>query len=40
MSTYQAPSGMSIGHVHPKVADLARAEAFYRDVLGLAVTQR
>ena len=29
-----------IGHVHLKVADLARAERFYRDVLGFAVTQR
>src|SRR2546423_1956631 len=29
-----------IGHVHLKVADLARALAFYRDVLGFEVTQR
>ncbi len=29
-----------IGHVHLKVADLDRALAFYRDVLGFAVTQR
>ncbi|MGE0024959.1 MAG: VOC family protein [Hyphomicrobium sp.] len=29
-----------IGHVHLKVADLERAIAFYRDVLGFAVTQR
>jgi catechol 2,3-dioxygenase len=29
-----------IGHVHLKVADLDRALAFYRDVLGLQVTQR
>jgi catechol 2,3-dioxygenase len=29
-----------IGHVHLKVADLERALAFYRDVLGFAVTQR
>src|SRR4051794_41864546 len=29
-----------IGHVHLKVADLERAIAFYRDVLGLEVTQR
>ena len=27
-----------IGHVHLRVADLARATAFYRDVLGLEVT--
>jgi catechol 2,3-dioxygenase len=29
-----------IGHVHLKVADLERALGFYRDVLGLEVTQR
>lgn len=29
-----------IGHVHLQVSDLARAEAFYRDLLGLDVTQR
>jgi len=29
-----------IGHVHLKVADLDRAIAFYRDVLGFDVTQR
>jgi catechol 2,3-dioxygenase len=29
-----------IGHVHLKVADLARAIEFYRDVLGFALTQR
>ena len=29
-----------IGHVHLKVADLERALAFYRDVLGFEVTQR
>jgi catechol 2,3-dioxygenase len=29
---------MRIGHVHLKVADLDRAIAFYRDVLGLRVT--
>ncbi|WGW04067.1 VOC family protein [Tropicibacter oceani] len=28
-----------IGHVHLKVADLDRAIAFYRDVMGLQVTQ-
>lgn len=32
--------GTTIGHVHLKVADLERAVAFYRDVLGFAVTQR
>ena len=29
-----------MGHVHLKVADLERAIAFYRDVLGFEVTQR
>src|SRR5499425_3270039 len=29
-----------IGHVHLKVADLERAIAFYRDVLGFEVMQR
>ena len=29
-----------IGHAHLKVADLERAVAFYRDVLGFEVTQR
>lgn len=33
-------SGVRIGHVHLKVADLERALGFYRDVLGFAVTQR
>jgi catechol 2,3-dioxygenase len=32
--------GTRIGHVHLKVADLDRALAFYRDVLGFEVTQR
>jgi catechol 2,3-dioxygenase len=31
---------VGIGHVHLKVADLDRALAFYRDVLGFTVTQR
>jgi len=31
---------VDIGHVHLKVSDLDRAVAFYRDVLGFAVTQR
>src|SRR5689334_10731536 len=30
---------VAIGHVHLKVADLNRALAFYRDVLGFQVTQ-
>ena len=29
-----------IGHVHLKVADLERAIAFYRDILGFELTQR
>ena len=35
-----ADSQVRIGHVHLKVADLERSLAFYRDVLGFAVTQR
>src|SRR6185503_12449954 len=31
---------VEIGHVHLKVADLERALAFYRDVLGFELTQR
>jgi catechol 2,3-dioxygenase-like lactoylglutathione lyase family enzyme len=33
-------ANVRIGHVHLKVADLDRALAFYRDVLGFDVTQR
>jgi len=32
--------GADIGHVHLKVADIDRALAFYRDVLGFEVQQR
>jgi catechol 2,3-dioxygenase len=32
--------GVSIGHVHLKVANLDRAIAFYRDVLGFELTER
>src|ERR1700733_13504950 len=32
--------GVRVGHVHLKVANLDRALAFYRDVLGFEVTQR
>jgi catechol 2,3-dioxygenase len=32
--------GVRIGHVHLKVADLERAIAFYRDILGFELTQR
>ncbi len=35
-----APGGLRIGHVHLRVGDIARAEAFYRDMLGLDVTRR
>jgi catechol 2,3-dioxygenase len=35
----KAHPGMSIGHVHLKVTDLNRSIAFYRDVMGLDVTQ-
>lgn len=35
-----APAGTRIGHVHLKVADLDRALAFWRDVLGFSVMQR
>ncbi len=33
-------SGVRIGHVHLKVADLERAIGFYRDVLEFEITQR
>ena len=33
-------TGVSIGHVHLKVANLERAIAFYRDVLGFELTDR
>ena len=33
-------TGVRIGHVHLKVADLDRALAFWRDVIGLSVQQR
>jgi catechol 2,3-dioxygenase len=31
---FEAPAGTRVGHVHLRVADLDRAIAFYRDVLG------
>lgn len=34
------PAGTFIGHVHLKVADLDRAVAFYRDVMGFEEQQR
>lgn len=33
-------AGVTIGHIHLKVADLERAIAFYADALGFQVTQR
>lgn len=38
--TTKAPDGTRVGHIHLKVADLDRAIAFYRDVLGFELTQR
>ena len=35
-----APDGLRIGHIHLRVGDVARAESFYRDAVGLAVTRR
>lgn len=35
-----APPDLRIGHVHLKVSDLDRAIGFYREVIGLEVTQR
>jgi len=40
MKAYSAPAGLTVGHAHLKVSDLARAEAFYVGALGFAVTQR
>lgn len=37
---FKADPGLTIGHVHLKVSDLDRSVAFYRDVLGLDVTER
>ncbi len=37
---YTIPAATAIGHVHLKVADLERAVAFYRDVLGFSLTAR
>ncbi len=37
-SNYVVPAQTRIGHVHLKVADLNRALAFYRDLLGFQVT--
>lgn len=40
MSAKPINADVRIGHVHLKVADLERAIAFYRDVLGFELTQR
>lgn len=37
-ATTTAAGGATMGHVHLRVGDLARARAFYADVLGFAVT--
>lgn len=34
------PDGATVGHVHLQVGAIPTAEAFYRDVLGFAVTSR
>jgi catechol 2,3-dioxygenase len=39
MKTYH-PTGLRIGHVHLKVADIERSLGFWRDVIGLQVMQR
>ena len=38
MENYKIPAQAHIGHVHLKVADLNRALAFYRDLLGFELT--
>ena len=40
MTNHPIHPGVRIGHVHLKVAELERAIAFYRDVLGFEVTQQ
>ena len=40
MSHRPIDPGVTIGHVHLKVADLERALGFWRDVLGFELTQR
>jgi len=37
---YEMPAGTVMGHIHLRVSDLASAEAFYRDILGLDLTTR
>lgn len=38
--SYKLPPATRIGHVHLKVADIDRALAFYKDLLGFEITQR
>ena len=38
--TYKIPAGADIGHIHLNVADLDRALAFYRGVLGFELVTR
>lgn len=40
MSTNPIDPGVSVGHIHLKVADLDRAINFYHDVLGFDIVQR
>jgi len=40
LPAYVAPSGTRIGHIHLKVAELPRALAFWRDLLGFQEQQR
>jgi catechol 2,3-dioxygenase len=35
-----APEGLRIGHMHLRVGDLARADAFYREAVGLDLTRQ
>ncbi len=37
MGEFKLPGEVRVGHVHLRVADLERATAFYRDVLGFDV---
>jgi catechol 2,3-dioxygenase len=40
-ATYDgAPGGLRVGHIHLRVGNVERAEAFYADALGLDVTRR
>jgi catechol 2,3-dioxygenase len=40
LESREISAGADVGHVNLRVTDLERATAFYRDVLGLHVTQR